>query len=184
MHKLLVATFYLVILASPVHAGYDPGAPQPHPADLLVSTTPTLEGYSIKEYKGIVRGVTVRQPTIGQGLSASLQRLKGGHISAYVAMCDTARQQAYDICLDRARALGANAIVGMAYDSSGFEHGDNVATEVICYGTAVTVEKEDKVSSADQVKISASNRDVENADADADKSMKAPAENGNTTAPK
>jgi len=100
-----------------------------------------LEGYRIKEYLGVVRGVTVRQPTIGQGLSASLERLKGGHISAYVAMCNTARQQAYDICLENARALKADALVGMAYDSCGFDASGSMQTEVVCYGTAVTIER-------------------------------------------
>ncbi len=114
---------------------------QARPVDMIVSTTPTLEGYKIKEYLGIVRGVTVRQPTIGQGLSAGLERLKGGHISAYVAMCETARQQAYDQCLERARALKADAVVGVKYDSSSFDAGGNVASEVTCYGTAVTVER-------------------------------------------
>lgn len=112
-----------------------------NPSDLIISTTPTLEGYRIKEYKGVVRGVIVRQPTIGQGLSANLERMKGGKISAYTVMCESTRQQAFDLCVTRARALGANALVGMQYDSSAFNHADNVASEVICYGTAVLVEK-------------------------------------------
>lgn len=113
---------------------------------MIVSTTSSLEGYSIKQYKGVVRGVTVRQPTIGQGLVAGFERLKGGNIGAYTDMCETTRAQAYDLCLQKARALGANAVVGMRYDSSAFEHGTNIATEVICYGTAVTVEKTAKTA--------------------------------------
>ncbi len=111
-----------------------------NPSDMLVTTTSSLEGFKIKEYKGIVRGVVVRQPTIGQGLTASFERLKGGKIGAYTTMAESARQQSYDLCIGRARELGANAVIGMQYDSSAFEHGENVATEVICYGTAVTVE--------------------------------------------
>ncbi len=109
--------------------------------DMLVTTTSSLEGFKIKEYKGIVRGVIVRQPTIGQGLSANFERLKGGNISAYTNMAESARQQSYDLCISRAREIGANAVIGMQYDSSAFEHGQNVATEVICYGTAVTIER-------------------------------------------
>jgi uncharacterized protein YbjQ (UPF0145 family) len=119
---------------------------------MLLTTTGILEGYKIKEYKGIVRGITVRQPTIGQSLSANLERLKGGRISAYVNMCETARRHAYEECILRARELGANAIIGMQYDSASFEHGTNVETEVICYGTAVIAEKDMAASSGDSSK--------------------------------
>lgn len=140
MHRFVLSMACLLAFAAPALAAPNTES-QARPVDLIVSTTPSIEGYKIKEYLGIVRGVTVRQPTIGQGLSASLERLKGGHISAYVAMCETARQQAYDLLLERARALKADAVVGVSYDSCGFDAKDNVATEVVCYGTAVTVER-------------------------------------------
>lgn len=139
MRNFILVMVCLLAFTGPALAAKDES--QARPVDLIVSTTPSLEGYRIKEYLGVVRGVTVRQPTIGQGLSASLERLKGGHISAYVAMSDTARQQAYDLCLERARALKADAVVGIAYDSCGFDASGNVATEVVCYGTAVSVER-------------------------------------------
>lgn len=141
MHKLAVILVSLIAYSAPALAANSGTESQARPVDLLVTTTPTLEGYRIKEYLGVVRGVTVRQPTIGQGLSAGFERLKGGHISAYVAMCNTARQQAYDICLENARALKADALVGMAYDSCGFDASGSMQTEVVCYGTAVTVER-------------------------------------------
>ena len=140
MRRFILIMACLLACATPAQAGTRDES-QARPVDLIVSTTPSLEGYRIKEYLGVVRGVTVRQPTIGHGLSASLERLKGGHISAYVAMSDTARQQAYDLCLERARSLKADAVVGMAYDSCGFDASGNVATEVVCYGTAVSVER-------------------------------------------
>ncbi len=145
MRILLLAVTCQLALCIPAFAGEsDTKTPvtQAHPTDMLVSTTDSLSGFKIKEYKGVVRGITVRQPTIGQGLVANFERIKGGHMGAYVAMCELARQQAYDMCLDKARELGANAVIGMGYDSSAFEHGDNIDTEVICYGTAVTVEQE------------------------------------------
>ncbi|MDZ4834414.1 MAG: YbjQ family protein [Candidatus Melainabacteria bacterium] len=141
MHKLAMILVCLIAYSTPALAANSGTESQARPVDLLISTTPSLEGYRIKEYLGVVRGVTVRQPTIGQGLSASLERLKGGHISAYVAMCNTARQQAYDICLENARALKADALVGMAYDSCGFDASGSMQTEVVCYGTAVTIER-------------------------------------------
>lgn len=112
--------------------------------DLLTSTTSELQGFRIRRYKGVVKGTIVRQPTVGQGLSANLERLAGGKISAYANMNETAVQQAYDLCLQNARAVGATAVIGLRFDSVAWEHGDNVATRVTCYGTAVEIEPESK----------------------------------------
>jgi len=148
MRKLFLAVLCQLILIPAFAHTSESGTVQTQgqPANMMVTTTDSLEGYKIKEYKGIVRGITVRQPTMKEGLSAKLEHFKGGHIGAYVTMCETARQQAYDLCLDRARELGANAIVGMRYDTSSFDHDDNVETEVACYGTAVIIERDTKVA--------------------------------------
>ncbi|HKB88889.1 MAG TPA: YbjQ family protein [Opitutaceae bacterium] len=106
---------------------------------LAVSTTFTIEGYSIVEYKGIVRGIIVRTPTIAQGFFGGLKSIIGGQIGAYSEMCEQARQQAYDLMLSHARSLGANAVVGMRYDAS--EVSKVSATEVLCYGTAVVIQR-------------------------------------------
>lgn len=110
------------------------------PPDLLVTTTPSLDGFRVKQYKGLVKATIVRQPTVGQGLSATVERLAGGKISAYMNMCETAREQAFQLCLQRAKAMGANAIIGLQYDSISITHSDNVAAEATCYGTAVVIE--------------------------------------------
>ena len=106
---------------------------------MIVTTTFTVEGYDIVEYKGIVRGIIVRSPTIAQGIVGGLKNLIGGQIGAYIEMCEQARQQAYDLLLSHAQAAGANAIVGMCYDTSEVGGGRANATEVLCYGTAVVV---------------------------------------------
>lgn len=108
---------------------------------MLVTTTFTIEGYRIKEYKGIVRGIIVRAPTISQGLLGGLKNIIGGQIGAYTDMCEQTRQQAYEVCLQHAREVGANAIVGMRYDTSEVVS-QGSATEVLCYGTAVVIEPE------------------------------------------
>ncbi|MGA7966869.1 MAG: YbjQ family protein [Gammaproteobacteria bacterium] len=105
---------------------------------MQVSTTFTIEGHRIKEYKGIVRGIIVRAPTIAQGIAGGLKNLIGGRIGAYTEMCEQTRQQAYDLCLQHAREIGANAIVGMRYDTSEVVS-QGSATEVLCYGTAVVI---------------------------------------------
>lgn len=104
-----------------------------------VSTTFHFEGYRITAYKGVVRGIVVRAPTIKQGFLGGLKSIVGGNISAYTEMCEQARQQAFDLLLQHAIQLGANAVVGLRYDAS--EVGAQTsATEVLCYGTAVVVE--------------------------------------------
>ncbi len=109
---------------------------------MQVSTTFTIEGHRIKEYKGIVRGIIVRAPTITQGIAGGLKNIIGGRIGAYTEMCEQTREQAYDLCLQHAREVGANAIVGMRYDTSEVVS-QGSATEVLCYGTAVVIEKAD-----------------------------------------
>jgi uncharacterized protein YbjQ (UPF0145 family) len=108
---------------------------------MQVSTTFSIEGHRIKEYKGIVRGIIVRAPTITQGIAGGLKNIIGGRIGAYTDMCEQTRQQAYDLCLQHAREVGANAIVGMRYDTSEVVSAGS-ATEVLCYGTAVVIERD------------------------------------------
>jgi len=105
-----------------------------------VTTTFTIEGYRIAEYRGVVRGIIVRAPTIAQGFIGGLKSIIGGRIGAYTEMCEQARQQAYELLIDHARAVGANAIVGLRYDAADVGGGGK-ATEVLCYGTAVIIEK-------------------------------------------
>jgi len=113
----------------------------PIPAGIVVTTTLNVDGYRIREYKGIVRGAMVREPTIGQNFKAGFQGMFGGKIGAYVTMCEQGRQQSYDTMVAKAQALGANAIVGVQYDSNSFSTDSNqFATEVVCYGTAVVIE--------------------------------------------
>jgi uncharacterized protein YbjQ (UPF0145 family) len=106
------------------------------------TTTFTIEGYRIKTYLGVVRGLVVRAPTISQGILGGLKSIIGGQIGAYTEMCEQARQQAYDVLIDHARALGANAVVGLRYDASEIGGKTSSATEVLCYGTAVVIEPE------------------------------------------
>lgn len=117
-----------------------PNAKAPHPS-IVVTTTFTIEGHRVTRYLGVVRGIIVRAPTISQGILGGLKSIIGGHIGAYTEMCEQARQQAYELLIDHAAALGANAIIGLHYDASeiGGKTGSS-ATEVLCYGTAVVIE--------------------------------------------
>ena len=107
---------------------------------IVVTTTFTVEGSTIRDYKGLVRGIVVRSPTLVQGLLGGLKQIIGGRIGAYTEMCEQTREAAYDQMVEHALLLGANAIVGARYDGSDIGSGTSAATEVLCYGTAVVVE--------------------------------------------
>jgi uncharacterized protein YbjQ (UPF0145 family) len=106
---------------------------------IIVSTTFDVQGRRVRDYKGIVRGITVRSPTITQGILGGLKSLIGGRIGAYTEMCEQTRQTAYDLMVQHARDLGANAVLGMRFDASEVASRAS-ATEVLCYGTAVVLE--------------------------------------------
>ena len=105
------------------------------------TTTFNLEGYRVTRYLGVVRGIIVRAPTISQGILGGLKSIIGGRIGAYTEMCEQARQQSYELLMDHAVALGANAVLGLRFDASEVASKFS-ATEVLCYGTAVVVEPE------------------------------------------
>ena len=106
---------------------------------MFVTTTFSFEGYRIARYCGMVRGIIVRAPTISQGIMGGLKGIVGGNIGAYTDMCEQARQHTFDRLVEHAQQLGANAIVGLRYDSSDVGASTS-AVEVLCYGTAVVIE--------------------------------------------
>ncbi|OGT38549.1 MAG: hypothetical protein A3F11_04655 [Gammaproteobacteria bacterium RIFCSPHIGHO2_12_FULL_37_14] len=108
---------------------------------IIITTTFDIQGYRIVEYRGIVRGLIVRSPTIVQGWMGGLKNLVGGNIGAFTKMCETARKQAFDSLIEHGKELGANAIVGMRYDASQIAAERFSATEILCYGTAVIIEQ-------------------------------------------
>lgn|GEM_PF-1680272 len=108
---------------------------------LAVTTTPTVQGYRVKEYIGIARGIIVRTPNILEGIGGSIGKfLGGGQLSAFIGMCEKTRQEAYDAMINEALAMGANAVVGVSYNANDVMED---CTEVLCYGTAVVLEPEE-----------------------------------------
>ncbi len=104
----------------------------------LVTTAFTLDGYRIVKQLGLVRGITVRSRSIIGNIGAGFQTLFGGNISLYQELCEKARMEAYEIMMQHAQQMGANAVIGMRYDANEVATG---VTEVLAYGTAVVVEK-------------------------------------------
>jgi len=103
----------------------------------MTTTAFEVPGYRVTRNLGVVRGVTVRSRGIGGQIAASLRTIVGGKITEYVSLCEETRGEAFDLMLDHAEQLGANAIIGIRYDAT--ELGENM-TEVLAYGTAVVVE--------------------------------------------
>ena len=102
----------------------------------MTTTAFGLEGFRTERTLGVVRGVTVRSRSVFGTLGASLQTLVGGNITLFSDLCEKTRAEAFDLMLDHARALGANAVIGIRYDATEVMQG---VTEVLCYGTALTV---------------------------------------------
>ena len=105
---------------------------------MLVATTNELPGYRLTAHIGMVRGVTVRSRSVIGNVGGAIQSIFGGNLSIYTELAETARQEAYELMVEHARELGANAVVAMRYDANEIMDG---ITEVLAYGTAVKVEK-------------------------------------------
>ncbi len=106
--------------------------------DLLLTTSTVLEGYKVTEQLGLVRGITVRSRGFGGNVAGSFMTLFGGKSVIYTELCESAREEAYQLMLENARKAGANAIINMRYESNEVMQG---VTEVLAYGTAVIVER-------------------------------------------
>jgi uncharacterized protein YbjQ (UPF0145 family) len=103
----------------------------------MVTTAFEIDGYRITRNLGVVRGITVRSRSVIGTIGASLQTLVGGNITLLTELCEKARWEAFEIMVQHANQLGANAIIGARYDATEVMQG---VTEVLAYGTAVIVE--------------------------------------------
>ena len=103
----------------------------------FVTTTFSIPGCHVTRNLGVVRGITVRSRSVVGNFVGGLQTILGGNITIYTELCEHARQEAFDIMLQHADQMGANAILGARYDANDVMDG---VTEVLCYGSAVLVE--------------------------------------------
>lgn len=107
------------------------------PIHQWVTTANEFNGYKVKRYLGVVRGITVRSRSVVGNLGASLQTLVGGNITIYTELAETARLEAYTLMVAHAAELGANAVIAMRYDANEMAPG---VAEILAYGTAVVIE--------------------------------------------
>jgi len=102
----------------------------------MTTTTFTLDGYRIDKTLGVVRGIIVRSRSVFGTIGAGLQTLVGGDITLFTELCEKTRNDAFELMLQHAASVGANAVIGVRYDATEVMNG---VTEVLCYGTAVKV---------------------------------------------
>jgi uncharacterized protein YbjQ (UPF0145 family) len=102
----------------------------------LTTTENMLPDYRILERFGVVRGITVRSRSVFGNVGAKIQRLIGGDISLLTDLCERTRADAFDLAVNHAKALGANALIALRYDATEIMQG---VSEVLCYGTAVRI---------------------------------------------
>jgi uncharacterized protein YbjQ (UPF0145 family) len=104
---------------------------------MIVTTTNDLPGHRVVRHLGVVRGIVVRSRSVIGNFGAGIQAIFGGNISLYTDLCEQTREEAFNKMIIHAGQLGANAVVGVRYDATEIAQG---ITEVLCYGTAVSVE--------------------------------------------
>ena len=103
----------------------------------MVTTAFELPNYRIVQNLGVVRGIVVRSRNIFATLGATFQMVVGGNITLWTKLCEQTRADAFDIMIQHATEVGANAVIGARYDTTELAQG---VTEVLAYGTAVIVE--------------------------------------------
>jgi len=104
---------------------------------MLVVTTNDIPGFRIVRHLGLVRGVTVRSRSVVGNIGAAIQIFFGGNISVYTRLAEHTRQEAFDLLVEHAQAMGANAVIAMRYDANEIAA---AVTEVLAYGSAVVIE--------------------------------------------
>lgn len=123
-----------------VRAPYEVSTPRYSVAHHMVTTAFEMPGFSVKQNLGVVRGIVVRSRNLFVNIGAAFQSMVGGNITAWTKLCEQTRSDAFEIMIQHATELGANAIIGARYDTTEIASG---VTEVLAYGTAVIVEPTD-----------------------------------------
>lgn len=125
---------------APQKAPYEVSPRQYSVSNQMVTTAFDLPNFRVLQTLGVVRGIVVRSRNVIATLGATFQQVVGGNITIWTRMCEETRSDAFDIMVQHASEIGANAIIGARYDTTEISTG---VTEVLCYGTAVIVEPTD-----------------------------------------
>jgi len=104
--------------------------------EAMMSTTFDLPGYRVDQTMGMCWGVLVRSVGFAKGFTGSFKALAAGEVKQYTNVVDEARKEAVERLMEHAKSLGANAVLGVRFDSSDMGNG---LAEILAYGTAVKV---------------------------------------------
>lgn len=107
---------------------------------MIITTSSQLEGYTITQQLGLVRGITVRSRSVLGNMAGGFMTIFGGKSKIYTDLCEKAREEALQLMIQHGKEMGCNAIINMRYDANEVMSG---LTEVLAYGTAVQVSKND-----------------------------------------
>ncbi len=107
---------------------------------MIITTSSQLEGYTITQQLGLVRGITVRSRSVLGNMAGGFMTIFGGKSKIYTDLCEKAREEALQLMIQHGNEMGCNAIINMRYDANEVMSG---LTEVLAYGTAVNVTKID-----------------------------------------
>lgn len=116
---------------------YQVSTPRYSVAHHMVTTAFELPNHRVVQNLGVVRGIVVRSRNIFATIGAGLQTIVGGNITVWTTLCEQTRNDAFEIMIQHATEVGANAVIGARYDTTELSQG---VTEVLAYGTAVIVE--------------------------------------------
>lgn len=105
---------------------------------MILSTTPTIEGRTIREYKGVVTGETIIGANFMKDLFAGIRDIVGGRSASYEKVLREAKNTSMNEMMDRAREMGANAIVGIDIDYETIGESNSMLM-VATSGTAVVI---------------------------------------------
>lgn len=103
---------------------------------MIVVTTNEIPGYRVEAVMGEVMGLTVRSANIGQNFVASFRSIGGGEVTEYTKLVYESRQEVMNRMTTEAQRRGANAVIGMRFDTGDIAQ---AFSEVCAYGTAVYV---------------------------------------------
>ena len=105
---------------------------------MILVTAADVAGHRITESLGLVRGSSVRSRHFGSDIAAHLRNFAGGEVREYTKMLAEAREQAIDRMIEEAQALDADGVIVVRFQTSEVMQG---AAEMLCYGTAVRLER-------------------------------------------
>ncbi len=105
----------------------------------MVVNTDYVPGVEVERVLGIVWGSSVKAKHVGKDIKMAFKHLIGGELTDYADMLEEARKMAFKRMIEKAKALGADAVVNVRFTTSNIMSG---AAEMVAYGTAVKLKKQ------------------------------------------